>query len=92
MHNLKHQFVLQVFLRRKLRRGGLDSTQAKAVREVLADDDLSSAVALETQELFGRETGSIMEFLEWLLANADTIIALIVKIIDLFSQQEPVNA
>lgn len=55
----------------------------RARRQCCNDAHTLYEAALENGSAY-KENGDIMTFLEWLLANADTIIALIQRLISLF--------
>ena len=81
---------VRLALRRMMRK---NPDQRSEIRQVLRDPDLLDALIEETQALAALELGaigegSLMEFFEWLLANADEIFALITKLLILFAEAE----
>ncbi len=72
--------ALRLFCRRQLLRDGVDRA---AIRQAMRDDDILEVVLSEIQTTHAVALDG-MKFLDWLIENADEIIALIMKIISLF--------
>jgi hypothetical protein len=75
------RFALRL-LRLKCLRGG-QRKEAQAVAEILRDPELFE---LFNEYINTQFCGSLTDLLNWIIENADEIIAFIVKIIDLFSE------
>lgn len=74
--------ALRLFCRIQLRRSGVDRD---AIRQAMRDDDVLQLVLAEIHSTHV-STAALdgMKFLDWLIENADEIIALIMKIISMF--------
>lgn len=71
---------------RRAERKATDPKQRAAVAKVLANDELLDAVTEELQEQHAAQKGGkVTDFLSWLLDNSDRILAVVMKIIALFS-------
>jgi hypothetical protein len=83
MQIIENRPFLRIFLRGQLRRSDLPEDTKKAIRKALNDGDVLDAVCAELAARPGVAREG-MPFLDWLLENADEILALIIKIIGLF--------
>lgn len=83
MQLIENRPFLRIFLRGQLRRSDLPEDTKKAIRKALNDGDVLDAVCAELAARPGIAKEG-MPFLDWLLENADEILALIIKIIGLF--------
>lgn len=90
MRLLEGRLALRGFARRQLRRGDLTEDQRAALQAVLTNRDLREAVAdekvaeYESAIIVAGAGSPLTDFFEWLLAHADEIIALIMKLLPLF--------
>lgn len=77
--------AVRIALRRAERRANTPAEKA-AVAAVLANENMLDAV---TDELEGEHAslagGPVTDFLSWLLDNSDRILAVVMKIVDLFT-------
>ena len=75
--------MLRIFLKRQLNRSDLSAEHKMLVRSALLDQDVMDAALLELDSRPDAKADG-MPFLDWLIENADEILALIIKIIGLF--------
>ena len=80
----RHRFQTRFAVRRLLRTGDLSAEQRDQLEAVLdsreALDTLAEQLTNEHETLHG---GVVTDFLDWLLANSDKIIALVAKLLPL---------
>ena len=87
------RLVLRLQLKRLQRRG----VDVDSIRTILNDDEKFELLYQGAKDQYGDPavTGpyieSIQSFLQWLIDNQDSILALITKIISLFSEAQPVS-
>ena len=74
--------LLRVFLRGQLRRDNLTEEQKKGVQKILRDGDAMDSVLLDIAARPQAPADGV-KFLDWLIANADEILAIVLKIISL---------
>ncbi len=74
--------LLRMFLRSQLRRDNLTEDQKKGIQKILKDGDAMDSVLLELAAR-PQAPGDGVKFLDWLIANADEILAIVLKIISL---------
>ena len=74
--------LLRVFLRGQLRRDNLTEEQRKGIQKILRDGDAMDSVLLDIAARPQAPADGV-KFLDWLIANADEILAIVLKIISL---------
>lgn len=74
--------LLRVFLRGQLRRDNLTEEQKKGLQKILRDGDAMDSVLLDIAARPQAPADGV-KFLDWLIANADEILAIVLKIISL---------
>jgi len=74
--------LLRMFLRSQLRRDNLTEDQKKGIQKILKDGDAMDSVLLEIAARPQAPQDGV-KFLDWLIANADEILAIVLKIISL---------
>jgi hypothetical protein len=88
-HYLPLRAALRLNVRRWKRSGKLSHDEAAAALAALAEADRSCVMCRAVEEHVARQAGDvvdeILKLFEWLLDHADEIIALILKLLPLFT-------